>query len=188
MVSVWRITSEGDPSSVAPAACCASRTSCRLRRRPSADGIVATRCCMSFALRRTLGSHTGVPHPLAAQPVLYFKLSTCARTITGFAQRTVLSTFSDVAQAGRGREYRRSPTVGLSCAQDRQFRWPGRQALLQRPPASTCPYVRRTRRPSRRPDGAYLDRDRRHHRRPTRSSEGRCRPQLVRATPRCAAL
>jgi hypothetical protein len=61
----WRITSEGDPSSVAPAACCASRTSCLRRRRPNADGVVATRCCTSCAPRTTLGSRE---HPVASRP------------------------------------------------------------------------------------------------------------------------
>ena len=48
---VWQTTSEGDPGSVAPAACCASHTSCRQRRRPSADG--GRRDAMLHELRAT---------------------------------------------------------------------------------------------------------------------------------------
>jgi hypothetical protein len=62
IVAISRITSEGDPSSVAPAAYCASRTSCRRRRRPSADRAAATRCCMSYVPRTTHGSRR---HPAA---------------------------------------------------------------------------------------------------------------------------
>jgi len=64
MVGVWRITSADDPSSGAPAAYCASHTSSRLRRRPSADGIVVTRCCTRSALRWTRGRrrYPAAPH------------------------------------------------------------------------------------------------------------------------------
>jgi hypothetical protein len=55
---------------------------------------------MSFVLPRTLGSHRR-----PAQPDLYLKLRTCAWTVTGFAQRTALSTILtkvEPAQSLRG--------------------------------------------------------------------------------------
>jgi hypothetical protein len=72
-MGIWRTTSGGDPSSAAPAACCASRTSCRRPRRLSAGEVVATRCSTSCAPRAMLGR----PHSQAQRE----SSSTTTRTV-----------------------------------------------------------------------------------------------------------
>jgi hypothetical protein len=111
MVGVWRITSEGDPSSVAPAACCASRTSCRRRRRPSADGIVAMRCCMSYAPRTRLGSRASGTSSSATG------VRSTPSSASAPARPRVCATYGPLQRFGRcanrpWARVRRSPTVG----------------------------------------------------------------------------
>lgn len=103
IVVVWRITSEGDPSSVVPDACCASHTSCRRRRRSSADGGDAKRCCTRCALRTTRGSRRYPAALIVGQlPPRYVRASLGARTLTGVAHHTVLSVFPGRALALAG--------------------------------------------------------------------------------------
>lgn len=95
---VWQTTSAGDPSSVAPAACCASHTAVvneEGRAQTGSSPRDAARAARHA--RRAVG--VGLSQPLVdSTSRAYIRLSPGARTTAGFAQRTVLSTFSDVAQ------------------------------------------------------------------------------------------